>query len=493
MTYCGTHCFRQVIRWPIGCFSIKKLLQIRIAVLLVALATVTLACVHTAVEDQNVLAAVDEITTAPIESGGIQGVAVVIARNGSIIHDRGYGLAHIENNVAMTSRSMHDYFSIGKHMTAAILLRLAERGKVDLDIPATLYLPEADFEEADVTVRQLLTHTSGLWEAEKDENDLPSRYADPPPEGAVLDWANQGERLAGPGETWMYSNGGYMFAGKVAERVSGKALEELLVEELASPLGLEGFAGCKDLDAVLASEYTYTDGEVRPIADVDAGWWGGSGNACGTAGDLMRWWLALRSGRVLSALSLEQMFSPTRLRREAVQADFGYGLGIRVGEFWGNTKVGHTGSGSGGTAVLAEYPESELAIVVIVNTAGDEVASAADIEAEIAATLLELDTSMPERRPIPDDVLTSAPGKYRSPYQEFCVSARGAELWRSIDDSDPEHLYHVGGGQFVSVHGDSGLSVEYFLGTETGRAHWFGYDYNGFPQDLAIRTDDECR
>ncbi len=392
----------------------------------------------------------------------------------------------------MTSRTITDYFSIGKHITAAILLRLAEHGKLDLDAPARRYLPDADFEHADVTVRQLLTHTSGLWEIEKNENELPARYAKPPPEGAVLDWANQGERLASPGETWMYSNGGYLFAGKVAERLSGKSLEELLVEDLASPLGLEAFAGCKDLDTVLASGYTYENGEVRLIPEVDAGWWGGAGNVCGTAGDLMGWWLALRSGRVLSTSSMEQMFSPTRLHRKDSQADFGYGLGIRIGEFWGNTKIGHTGSGSGGTAVLAEYPESELAILVIVNTAGNEVPSAADIEAEIAAALLDVDTSMTERSPIPDGVLSSAPGKYRSPDQEFCVSARGMELWRSVDGSDAEPLHHMGGGQFVSMHGGFGLSVEYFLGTESGRAQWFGYKYNGFPQDLAVRVGDEC-
>ena len=464
----------------------------RFALVFIICAIALGACGDTASKDPSAAALVDEVAAKSINEGNIQGLVVVVAQKGSVVLERGYGLAHIESNVAMTDRTVIDYFSIGKHITAAILLRLAERDELNLDSPARLYLPDADFEGADVTVRQLLSHTSGLWEVEQDENELPSKFGEPPPVGAILEWANQGERLADPDETWMYSNGGYLFAGEIAERLTGETLENLLVEELAAPLGLERFGGCADLDAELASGYSYEGGEAGLIADVDAGWWGGSGNVCGTAGDLMRWWLALRSGRVLSSDSSDQMFSPTRLYRENGQTVFGYGLGIRIGEFWGYSKLGHTGSGSGGTAVLAEYPDAGLAILTVVNTAGDGVRNAVDIEAEIAARLLNADTSSPERIPIPEKLLTAAPGLYRSPSYEFCVSARGTELWRSVGNTDAERMRHAGNGQFVSQIGGYGASVEYFLGTESGKAQWFGYDYNGFPQDLAIRVGDEC-
>ena len=464
----------------------------RFVSLVIVLSVMTTACSGSSSEDDKLAVTVDRIVTASVESGHVQGVAVVVAKNGSIVLDRGYGLANIEHNVATTRHTVLDYFSIGKHITATILLRLAERGEVNLDEPAQRYLPDADFEQADVTVRQLLTHTSGLWEAEENENDLPAYYAEPPPPGALLQWANKGERLAGPGETWMYSNGGYLFAGLVAEKVSDKKLEALITDELALPLELESFAGCKDLEQDVQSGYTYDNIDVRPIAKVDAGWWGGSGNVCGTAGDLVRWWLALRSERVISKNSMEQMFSPVTLSRGDQLSDFGYGLGIRIGDFRGHRKIGHTGSGSGGTAVLAEYPESGLVVLVIVNTTGEDVASALDIEAEISASLLELNTALPERRPIPVEVLANAPGEYQSPYAVFCVSARDKELWLSVDHSVPEPMYHSGEGTFVTQHGGASSSVDYFLGTDSGKANWFGYNYNGFPQDLAIRTNDQC-
>ena len=392
----------------------------------------------------------------------------------------------------MTRDAILDYFSIGKHTTAAILLRLAERGDLDLDAPARLYLPEADFEAYDVTTRQLLSHTSGLWEPEQDENELPASYRDPPPDGAILALANRGERLAAPGETWMYSGGGFLFAGEIAERLTGRTLERLIDEELAAPLGLQNFRGCADVKRVRAPGYFVVDGETRSIADVDPEWFGGAGTVCGTAGDLMRWWLALRAGRVVTTGSLDQIFSPTRLRRNGIEAEFGYGLGVRLGEYGGYRKIGHTGSGSGGTSVIAEYPDAGLVILVIVNTAGVGVYSASEAEAAIASRLLAVEEPSASDARTPDALLRAAPGLYRSPLGELCVSARGTELWRSFGASAAEGLRHVGAGRFVSADDPHNGSVEYFLGAGAGRAQWFANDRYGFPEDLAVRVADEC-
>jgi CubicO group peptidase (beta-lactamase class C family) len=434
---------------------------------------------------------VDEVSRRAIGEGNVVGLVVVVARDEAVVFERGYGRASVQTGELMTSKAVLDYFSIGKHATAAILLRLAERGELNLDAPAKLYFPEADFEGYDVTTRQLLSHTSGLWEAERDENELPAFYRDPPPDGAILAWADQGERLAAPGETWMYSGGGFLFAGEIAERLTGRTFEQLIDEELARPLGLQNFRGCGDVKD-RASAWSVDAGTTRPIAEVDPEWFGGAGTVCGTAGDLMRWWLALRSGRVVDADSLDQIFSPTRLRRNGIEAEFGYGLGVRLGEYAGYRKIGHTGSGSGGTSVIAEYPEAGLTILVITNTAGDGVRNAYELEAEIASSLLNADTESVSDARISDDLLRAAPGLYRSPLGQLCVSARGADLWRSFDDTAPERLRHVGSGRFVAVDDARGAGVEYFLGIGSGKAQWFAYDRYGFPDDLAIRVDDDC-
>jgi hypothetical protein len=186
------------------------------------------------------------------------------------------------------------------------------------------------------------------------------------------------------------------------------------------------------------------------------------------------------------------MFSPTRLRRNGVQADFGYGLGVRLGGYAGYRKIGHTGSGSGGTSVLAEYPTAGLAIVVITNTAGAGVRNAYEFEAEIASKLLNADTGSVADARISGDLLRAAPGLYVSPLGLWCVSARGAELWRSFGNTAPTRLRHVGAGRFIAADEADTAGVEYFLGIGGGRAQWFAYDRYGFPDDLAVRVDDDC-
>lgn len=440
----------------------------------------------------NTAAVVGDVAKQAVGEGKVAGLVVVVARDATIVFERGYGRANIRTDEPMTGKAVLDYFSIGKHATAAILLRLAERGDLNLDASAKLYLPDADFEGYDVTTRQLLSHTSGLWEAERDENELPASYRDPPPDGAILAWANQGERLAAPGETWMYSGGGYLFAGEVAERVTGRTFEQLVAEELAGPLGLQSFRGCAEVNRDRAPAYFVEAGETQRIAEVDPEWFGGAGTVCGTAGDLMRWWLALRSGKVVDASSLDQIFSPTRLRRNGIEADFGYGLGVRLGEYAGYRKIGHTGSGSGGTSVLAEYPDAGLVILVITNTAGDGVRNAYELEGEIASMLLGAGTATVADAQLPEDLLRAAPGLYRSPLGRLCVSARGAELWRSVDNAAPQRLRHVGEGQFVAADDTHLTGVEYFLGIGSGGAQWFAYDRHGFPDDVAVRVDDDC-
>jgi len=471
---------------------LSELVWVRLATVLVLSAMALVACGDPPDSDLEVTTIVNKAADRAIREGNIQGLVVVVAQRGSVVLERGYGRANIQGDVAMNIGTVLDYYSLGKHITAAILLRLAEQGEFDLDLPASRYLPEADFKGADVTVRQLLSHTSGLWEEEKDENELPAEFGEPPPEGAILEWANQSERLTNPGEAWMYSNGGYLFAGEIAERLTGETLENLIVNELASPLGLSSLAGCADMASNRVPGYFYEAGEVHPIAHVDPEWWGGSGTVCGTGGDLMRWWLALRSGRVLSADSLDQMFRPSRLRRNGSAALFGYGLGIRMGEFWGHSKIGHTGSGSGGTAILAEYSAASLVVLTIVNTAGDGVLDASDIEAEISSALLGTrDKTYGDTNAL-GDLARAAPGLYRSPLGEICIREEGSELVRSIESSEPEYMRHVGDGRFVTAFGGGSVGVEYFLGTESGPAQWFGFDYNGFPQDLAWRIGDEC-
>ena len=433
---------------------------------------------------------IDEIAQRELHAGSLAGFVVVVARNGKIVFERGFGLRDLVAGEAMPADAVLDYFSVGKHMTAAILLRMAERDQLDLDAPANGLLAGADFAGATVTPRQLLSHSAGLADPVIDDVDPPEYLLASPPPGGMIKLANQAKRIAAPGETWWYSNDGYVLASLVAESAAGQSLATLIADELAAPLALRHFAHCAAVRDVLAPAYTRIDGRPRTFPMIDPTWFGGSGAVCGSARDLVTWWLALRGGRVLSAASLEAMSTPVSLRRNGDTATFGYGLGLRMGSFGGYRKIGHTGSASGGTSVLAEYPEANLVIAVITNTAGKGATDARKIEAELATALLGIERRGDPATP-PPQVLDAAPGLYRSVFADaLCVTRDGNALERSIDGERAETLRHIGAGRF-STDGDE-IAVEYFPGADDGRAEWFALDYYGFPEDLGMRVAASC-
>lgn len=170
--------------------------------------TLIAACGAPAERQLDTSGVIDEIAERELHDGSLSGFAIVVAEHGAIVFDQGYGLRDVGTSERMTSNAVLDYFSVGKHMAAAILLRLAERESIDLDAPASTLLPGADFEGAPVTTRHLLTHSAGLSDPKIDDVNPPDYLIDAPPAGGLLKLANSSGRVAAPGETWWYSNAG---------------------------------------------------------------------------------------------------------------------------------------------------------------------------------------------------------------------------------------------------------------------------------------------
>jgi hypothetical protein len=231
------------------------------------------------------------------------------------------------------------------------------------------------------------------------------------------------------------------------------------------------------------------DGALQPIPPVDFGWFGGAGSLCGTVGDLSRWWLGLRAGRLLEPESLAAMTAPLRLSSGAATAVFGYGLGVRLGEYAGHRTLGHTGNGAGGTAALVEYPQDDLLVVVVANTAGEGTPHALEVQAAIVRELLGGGMDAQSSRAVPPELRATAPGYYVSPEGEYCVTAAGGSLLVATDGGPPEALLYQGDGWFRRR--DDTAAEEGFLGGP-GRPQWFAYRLHGFVMDLARRTADAC-
>ena len=295
----------------------------------------------------------------------IPGLALAVTRNGDVVAQRGYGLASVENRVPVTTETRFALASITKQVTAAGVMMLVEEGRIDLDASITRYLPAPPAAWAPVTVRQLLTHTSGLPPIGEGFSGSPDGLYNHVWISTAMSYdAARGDTLwTAPGERWAYSDVGYFLLGVITEHVSGTPWRAFVQERVLDPLGM---ADTFVIDPVgihrdLAWGYTLRDGVLsrlhRPWAFELPSHFG----LFSTVGDLAKWDAALYSDRLLSAESRREMWTPVRLADGSTHP---YGFGWEVAEHDGRTVLRHTGIT--GTEIV-RVPADTLAVVVLTN------------------------------------------------------------------------------------------------------------------------------
>jgi CubicO group peptidase (beta-lactamase class C family) len=218
---------------------------------------------------------VDRVAQRYLGEAHLVGLSVAVARDGRIVHESAYGLARRTPDLAADATVPFELFSLSKPVTAVLLLRLAERGLLDLDKPSSTYVPGLPAEYASATLRQLLRHTSGNSELAVDALDPDPRYLRAPSRDDLLAWLATGKRSAAPDETWIYASAGYVAAGLAAEAVAQRTLGELIRDEMALPLGLGRLAWCPELATTHSLAYVAASGTTtrsrRSTPDGSAG------------------------------------------------------------------------------------------------------------------------------------------------------------------------------------------------------------------------------
>jgi D-alanyl-D-alanine carboxypeptidase len=172
-----------------------------------------------------------------MEKQHIPGVSLAVVRDGKVVLAKGYGLANVELSVPATTDTVYELLSVSKEFTAAAILLLVEEGKVSLDETVPKYLPDSPAAWKDVTVRHLLSHTSGITDYtdirpffEMIRQDASPEELMKPVKERPLDFAS--------GTRWRYSNSNYYVLGMILERVSGKKYADFLEERIFHPLGM---------------------------------------------------------------------------------------------------------------------------------------------------------------------------------------------------------------------------------------------------------------
>lgn len=325
---------------------------------LVGLTALVLSAAPALAQDINRM---DEVVRASVAAEEFSG-SVLVARDGEILLDRGYGLANREWSIPNDGDTKFRLGSVTKQFTAVAIMVLNERGLVDLDAPVKTYLPDAPAAWDAVTVRHLLSHTGGVpnftdfddYEAGKTLpatiDSLIARFRDRP-----LDFQ--------PGEGWNYSNGGYILLTAVIEKASGKAYADFVTETLFQPLGMSD-SGYDTHAAILphrASGYAPTARGIVNADYLDMSIPQGAGALYSTTRDLLKWEQGLFGGRLLSPASLAVLTTPVRNQ---------YAFGLMVREAGGNTTIAHSGGIEGFNTHMAYDPARRMTVIVLGNLNG---------------------------------------------------------------------------------------------------------------------------
>jgi CubicO group peptidase (beta-lactamase class C family) len=288
--------------------------------------------------------------------------SVLVAKGTDVLLSKGYGSANLEWDVPNTPATKFRLGSLTKQFTAASILLLQERGKLNVQDPVKKYMADAPAAWDKITIYHLLTHTSGIpsftgfpeyakWEPfATTPTEEVARFRDKP-----LDFA--------PGEKWSYSNSGYVLLGYLIEKITGGSYEKFVRDNIFTPLGMQdsGYDSNSAVIARRAAGYSQGKDGLENAGFVHMTIPFSAGALYSTTGDLLKWEQGLFGGKLLSAASLETMTTPFKNN---------YACGLAVETRGGRKVIEHGGGIEGFATSLTYYPDDKLTVVVLGNVNG---------------------------------------------------------------------------------------------------------------------------
>ncbi len=300
-------------------------------------------------------------------NSGTPGCAVGVGVKGRPVLERAYGMADLEREVENAPDTIFEAGSVSKQFTAAAVLLLAREGKLSIDDPVRKYVPELPDYGVPLTVRHMLTHTSGLrdWGSVAGIAGWP-RTTRAYTHAHVLEIVSRQKALNfTPGTAYSYSNTSYNLAAIIVSRVSGQSFADFSRDRIFKPLGMTHTSWRDDFTRVVkhrAIAYeSQADGyhEDMPFENVH-----GNGGLLTTVGDLLRWNENFVSPKVGDAAFVAEQQVPGRFNDGRPHT---YALGLTVGEYRGVREVSHSGSTAGYRAFLTRFPDQHVSVAVLCN------------------------------------------------------------------------------------------------------------------------------
>ena len=369
----------------------------------------------------------DTYLRAEMANQRIPGMAVAVLRDSKPVSVRTLGLANVELDTPVTRDTVFKIGSVSKQFIATGIMLLVRDGKVQLDDPVSKYLEDTPAAWSGITLRHLLTHTSGLVrESPGFEGLKPQSDAD------VIRAAYDVPLQSPPGAKWSYCNLGYFILGEVIHKASGQPWPQFMTERVFKPAGMTATRTTDAIDVVpnRANGYLFRDNVLHNVGPLLA--LRPSGAFLSTITDLMKWDKALRDAVVLTKAEQAQMLTPMKLN-DGSSTD--YGFGWEVDELHGHKRVRHGGSLPGFRTNFSRYDDS-LTVIVLVNA--DTFRTDA-IGLEVANQYIRgLSLDRPVVK-LPTEALAGYAGRYQVEAENFLtVGVDGPGLSMQFSDGGPQ-------------------------------------------------------
>jgi len=309
--------------------------------------------------------AVDDYISAEIVKRHIPGLSLGVILDGKLVKARGFGLANIELSVPAEVDTVYLVGSITKQFTAVGIMMLCEEGKIGLDDPIKKYLDGVPAGWSRVTVRQLLTHTSGIPNS-TELKDWDRLAMFPATLVAMTDACSKDPLRFDPGQKWEYCNTGYYLLGRIIEKVSGEPYSAFLSRRIFGPLAMDQ-TRIDDPQQIIpgrAAGYVWRRNAQHNAGYFDLTWLDSAGALVSSVSDLVKWDAAIERETILRHESWQQMWMPVKFNNGRT---YDYGFAFFLHSDKGHRWVSHDGRLGGFTSYYCRHPDEKISVVVLTN------------------------------------------------------------------------------------------------------------------------------
>ena len=371
--------------------------------------------------NQDLTPRIDTLLKAYSKLHKFNGTALV-ARNGIILLDKGYGFRNAEAKVLHDQNSIFQIGSVTKQFTTAIILKLQQENKIDVREKLSKYFPTYPKGDS-ITIEQLMLHISGIYSYTDDRDFMQNEVAKPTNREKLMARFQDKPLTFSPGTNWKYSNSAYLLLGYIIEEVTKKPYEQVVREYIFTPLKMShsGF----DFTHLTSNEkstgyFVLNDREILASPIVDSSVAFSAGAIYSTTGDLFRWHKSLQNNTILSKVQQEKAYTPVRNK---------YGYGWLIDSIAGKRMVSHGGGIHGFSSNFSRVPEDDICIILLSNSSSPVLN---EITNSIYAILYNKPYEIPKERKsidVPEEKLKEYTGEYEiNPSLNLKISIKDGQL-----------------------------------------------------------------